>query len=201
MFDVMDDDVVRTESSSDDLVATVVLSFSSDPFVRWLFPNPLQFLTSFTDVTRLHGERTSAHGGAYCRGDGRGAAFWYPPDAHPDGEALAAIFAAAGIADRVGAVWDAIGQHEPPEPHWYLRQIGVDPALHGRGAGGVLLQAALSEIDLLGQIAYLEATSVRGVAFYERHGFRARAEVSVDGSPPLWPMLRPPQATRSANTT
>ncbi|HVE97736.1 MAG TPA: GNAT family N-acetyltransferase [Mycobacteriales bacterium] len=186
------DAVVRTTSVEDGDIATVLLAFATDPFVRWLLPDAAQFLRWFGEITRLHAQRTSANGGAYRRVDGRGAAFWYRPGVRPDGEALGAAFSAAGIADRVTTVWTAFGELEPTQSHWYLRQIGVDPMLHGRGHGSALLSAALADIDRESEPAYLEATSPGGRTFYERHGFRVLDEVSVNGSPPLWPMLREP---------
>ena len=172
------------------LVAPIVLAFSADPFVRWMLPGSAQFLTTFTRLTRLHSERTAAHGGAYGRADGRGAAFWYPPGVQPDGEALGAELAAAGVSERVAPVWAQMASHEPAEPHWYLRQIGVDPALQRSGHGTELIRAGLAEVDRSGEPAYLEATSLASRAFYERHGFSTLAEVQVGDSAPLWPMLR-----------
>lgn len=184
--------VVRATTVEEDDIAAVVLAFAADPFVRWLLPDAAQFLRWFGEVTRLHAQRTSANEGAYRRADGRGAAFWYRPGLRPDGEALGATFSAAGIADRVTAAWAAFGEFEPTQPHWYLRQIGVDPMLQGRGHGSALLAAGLEEIDRGRELSYLEATSPGGRTFYERHGFRALGEVSVNDSPPLWPMLRTP---------
>jgi ribosomal protein S18 acetylase RimI-like enzyme len=192
---VSSDAIVRTTSVDESDVATVVLAFAADPFVRWLLPDPAQFVRWFSEVTRLHAQRTSAHQGAYRRADGRGAAFWYPPGLHADSEALGATSAAAGFADRVTAVWAVVGELEPTQPHWYLRQIGVDPMLQNRGHGSALLSAGLEEIDRRCEPAYLEATSSSSRVFYERHGFRALGEVSVEGSPPLWPMLRAPART------
>ncbi len=181
---------VTTVEETGDLVAVVMLAFSTDPFVRWLLPDPTQFVTSFTQLTRLHGERTATAGGAYALADGRGAAFWYPPGVHPDGQALGAILEAAGIVERVASVWEQVAAYEPTEPHWYLRQIGVDPALQRNGSGGALLAAGLADIDRRREPAYLEATSAGSRAFYERHDFTVLGEVRLGDSPPLWPMLR-----------
>ena len=184
--------VVRVEQV-DDLIAPIVLAFSADPFVRWILPGSDQFFRFFTRVTKLHGERTAAHGGAWASGDGHGAAFWYPPGVHPDGDALGAIFQEAGVVDRVAGIWELVSQHEPAQPHWYLRQIGVDPALHSEGRGASLMQAALAEIDRRSELAYLEATSPRSRGFYERHSFVMLAELQHEDSGPLWPMLRQPR--------
>lgn len=173
------------------LVPTIVMAFASDPFVRWMLPGPRQYLEHFTRITRLHGLRTGATGGAWARPDGRSAAFWYPPGVHPDGEALGAEFAAAGVADRIGGVWGEVARYELDEPHWYLRQIGVDPVLQRGGHGSALLRAGLSEVDRRGEPAYLEATTPGSRDLYARFGFVTVGEVQVGDSAPLWPMVRP----------
>ena len=180
--------VERTEG----LIATIVLAFSSDPFVRWMLPEPDRFLTHFTRITRLHGELTSSSGGAFGLSDGRGAAFWYPPGVHPDGQAFGALLQEAGVAGMVAPVWEQVGPYEPDEPHWYLRQIGVDPAARGSGLGSALLRAGLEEVDRVGARAYLEATSLASKSLYERHGFVSLGEIKVGEAPPLWPMVREP---------
>ncbi|HEX5630312.1 MAG TPA: GNAT family N-acetyltransferase [Acidimicrobiia bacterium] len=183
-------DIVLT-ADTEHLVPTIVMAFAADPFVRWMLPSPEQYLEHFTRITRLHGARTGATGGAWARTDGRSVAFWYPPGVHPDAAALGAEFTAAGVADRVAAVWDAAAQYELDEPHWYLRQIGVDPVLQRGGHGSALLRAGLAEIDRRGEPAYLEATTPGSRDLYARFGFEARAEIRVGDSAPLWPMARP----------
>ena len=100
------------------------------------------------------------------------------------------------LTRNVGAVFAEVTPHVPSGPHWYLCQIGVDPALQRGGHGSALIAAGLAAADREGLPAYLEATSRPGVAFYDRHGFEARAEVQVGDAPPLWPMLRRPGGAR-----
>ena len=50
----------------------------------------------------------------------------------------------------------------------------------------------LERADRAGHPAYLEATSARNKALYERHGFHAAAPFAVAGGPPMWPMWRDP---------
>jgi GNAT superfamily N-acetyltransferase len=82
--------------------------------------------------------------------------------------------------------------HHPHEPHEYLWFVGVVPAARGRGIGSALMAPVLQRADRAGVPAYLEATSPRNKALYERHGFRATAPITVGGTPPIWPMYRPP---------
>jgi len=83
--------------------------------------------------------------------------------------------------------------YHPEEAHWYLPLIGVDPARQGHGYGSALLRHALARSDRDGVPAYLEATSPRNRALYERHGFAALGAIRVAGWPPVWPMLRRPR--------
>ena len=184
--------VVRPHDT-DEVGASIVLAFAADPFVRWLFPASAAFLRYFGRITRLHGRAAGARGGAWARADGRGAAFWYPPGASLPEEALGAVVAEAGIVDRLTEVFGEAEAYVPPQPCWYLRQIGVDPTLQGQGHGGTLIEAGLAEVDARGEAAYLEATSEPGRRFYERHGFAHVGTAQSGGSPPLWVLVREPR--------
>ena len=66
------------------------------------------------------------------------------------------------------------------------------PAAQGRGLGSALMAPVLERADRAGHPAYLEATSARNKALYERHGFHAAAPFAVARGPPVWPMWRDP---------
>jgi GNAT superfamily N-acetyltransferase len=70
--------------------------------------------------------------------------------------------------------------------------LGVTPERQGRGVGSALLRAVLDRADREGSPAYLEATSRRNRALYERHGFVTIGELTVADRPPLYAMWRPP---------
>ena len=85
------------------------------------------------------------------------------------------------------------GSKHPSEPHYYLRFMGVVPERQGRGIGSALIRPALERCDREGVLAYLEATTARNAALYERHGFDTFEETRLGGDgPPLWLMLRRP---------
>jgi hypothetical protein len=52
----------------------------------------------------------------------------------------------------------------------------------------------LERCDRDGAPAYLEATSDRNRALYERHGFRADGGIPLPGGPMVWRMWRDPVA-------
>jgi len=85
------------------------------------------------------------------------------------------------------------GKHPRKPAHWYLAIMGVEPDSQGRGIGSKLMHPALETLDAQGVPAYLEASTVRSRALYERHGFVVTGEFNLpsDG-PPLWQMWREP---------
>jgi GNAT superfamily N-acetyltransferase len=185
--------VVTTAPDLDRLTAPLVLAFASDAMVRWLLPDPQQFLLYFPLIVHLHAQSVVEHGGAFHTQDFRSAALWYPPGSEVNGVALGNVLESAVPPERIQnalSLFARMGEHKPAGPHWYLRQIGVDPARQGRGYGSLLLRQALEACDRARLPAYLEATSSVNRRLYEKFGFVAAAELQVGDSPPLWPMTR-----------
>jgi ribosomal protein S18 acetylase RimI-like enzyme len=88
----------------------------------------------------------------------------------------------------------AMYEHHPTEPHYYIRCVGVRPGLQGQGLGSALMRPTLERCDSDGVPAYLEASSERSAALYERLGFVHLGVLQLpDKGPPLWPMQRPPR--------
>jgi ribosomal protein S18 acetylase RimI-like enzyme len=81
-----------------------------------------------------------------------------------------------------------------PQPHWYLSQLGVEPAIQGQGYGRRILTPTLERIDREAKAVYLETLNPKAILFYENLGFKVREEVILPGGgPPMWAMLRDPQ--------
>ena len=78
------------------------------------------------------------------------------------------------------------------EPHVYVPYVGVAPEAQGAGLGTALLGRSMERADEQRLPTYLEATSERNAALYERLGFEHLGAFTVFDSPPLWPMRRPP---------
>jgi ribosomal protein S18 acetylase RimI-like enzyme len=129
-----------------------------------------------------------------------GAALWMPPATWHVGLLTQLRMAPAtarvlrGDTPRLLRALNYIERKHPREPgHWYLPVIGVAPPWQGRGYGSALMGPVLARCDRQRAPAYLEASTPRNVALYERHGFEVVEECryASDG-PPLWRMWREP---------
>jgi predicted N-acetyltransferase YhbS len=92
------------------------------------------------------------------------------------------------------ALWSRIrmdAKHPKRPPHWYLAVMGVAPEWQGKGLGTALMRPGLDEIDAASLPAYLESSTPRSRALYERNGFEVTGELNLPrGGPPVWLMWR-----------
>ena len=94
---------------------------------------------------------------------------------------------------RAIKVQRAVEKRHLREPHFYVRLVGVRTALQGRGVGSALMQPTLQRADSAGLPTYIEASTERSAALYERLGFLHMDVLELpDGGPPVWRMRRPP---------
>lgn len=186
---------IATPSDQDDAIAALILAFSADPAVRWMYPNPHQYLTYFPQFVRAFGGRAFEQGTAYCIDGYTGVALWFPPECEPDElnvvELLQRSIPNSHQAD-VFAVFKQMEHYHPSEPHWYLPLMGVEPTRQGKGYGSALLEHVLTQCDRDRTIAYLESSNPTNLALYKRHGFELLSTIQVGTSPPIFPMLRKP---------
>jgi len=187
--------VLRSEEES--ALAPLVLAFAKDPAARWMYPNAHQFRIFFPCFVRALAGKAFALGTARRVEDFRGTALWLAPGIASDDHALVPLVEETVLSTRradVFAMFEKMGGHRPTYPHWYLPFIGIDPRHQGRGLGSVLLRHTLAVCDREGTDAYLEASNLRNVPFYERHGFQLRGEIQVGDSPTLFAMVRAPRS-------
>ncbi len=174
-------------------VATIVTAFSGDPVLRWVMPDPQQYLTYAPEFVRRFCGRAFEGQSAFAVQGFMGAALWLRPGVEPDGESLAELMQRAvpeEDQEKVSDLFDQLTAYHPHEPLWYLPMIGVDPARQGMGLGSALLAHALAEVDREAKPAYLEATTDRSRDLYAHYGFEVTGTIQVADSPPLFPMLR-----------
>ncbi len=175
-------------------------AFDDDPVINWIVRSgdgrvgnlrryfAAQFLFRHLPV-----------GGAYVMSDGSGAALWDLPSTTPGRRAgLRLAWAKMRYigwprVHRVNrALADAESLHED-RPHYYLSNIGVDPATQGGGVGSALMRPVLELCDRVGMPAALESTKRRNIPFYERHGFSVRDEFRLPDGPSFTLMWREPR--------
>jgi GNAT superfamily N-acetyltransferase len=190
---------VRKSTAADltDVVEAVARSFYEDPIFRWIVPDdgrrPRQLERGFALFAR---RVWFPHDETYTTDRLIGGAFWMPPGTWHLSlfkqlsmlPAMAVIL--RGALPRLLRLLNAIEARHPHERHYYLPVIGIRPEWQGRGFGSALLRPILERCDRERLPAYLEASSARNRALYERHGFAVLEEMRVSDSPPLWRMWR-----------
>lgn len=138
--------------------------------------------------------------------DGRivGAAAWVPPGAYPiplrrQVRQVRILAPAAPVALRA-AIEGQRGRstvradHRSKPPHWFLRALGVDPAVQHAGAGTALLRPIMTRADHEEQGCYLTTAAPGNVAWYHRLAFETTATFHPTPTwPQVWSMWRPPQ--------
>jgi GNAT superfamily N-acetyltransferase len=179
---------------------TLARAFLDDPHFRWIVRHDAKRLARMergfaTFIARIWLPQDAG----YVHERLIGAALWMPPDTwHQSPLAqlrlLPAIVAGArGDTPRLLRATTWMEKRHPRARHWYLPAIGIAPAWQGRGYGAALLAPMLERCDAERVPAYLEASTPRNRALYERHGFEVVEEGRyADDAPPLWRMWREP---------
>jgi ribosomal protein S18 acetylase RimI-like enzyme len=174
-------------------IATIMTAFTADPPVRWVLPDPQQYLTHGPGIVRRFCGRAFDNQSGFVTEGFMGAALWLPPGIDPDGEGIEEWIKEAVPEEdqnKVSAFFDEMDKYHPHEPIWYLAMIGVDPARQGMGLGSALLAHALAAVDREAKPAYLEATTESSRDLYARHGFEVIGTIQAADSPPMFPMVR-----------
>jgi len=188
------------ETDVDAISKALGAAFEDDPVMSWLVRDrgrrPGVLAGNFRMLLE---EIWLEHEVTYTTATTAGAAVWDPP-----GKWSVSIPKQIGLLPRAFRVWGRnlpralltlakIERAHPTRSHYYLAALGVEPQSQGRGLGSALMFPILSRCDAEGVPAYLEASSPRNRALYERHGFEVTEELRVGaGAPPFWGMWRDP---------
>jgi ribosomal protein S18 acetylase RimI-like enzyme len=178
------------------LAAALAAAFYDDPVFRWFAPDDHRRGTMLPAFFDVFVQAYLTHGETYADEEAVGAALWAAPANDPI--AVDPIYAqrleeVAGVdAPRLFEVVELFEAQAPQEPHYHLQFLGVRPERQGTGLGGALMAPGLDRGDRDGVPAYLEATSDRNRALYERHGFRAEGGIVLPDGPTVWRMWRDP---------
>ncbi|WP_123788348.1 GNAT family N-acetyltransferase [Phytoactinopolyspora halophila] len=180
-------------------------AYTSDPLMRWIFPDDEHRLESTAAWLGVLAERYFATGSITTDGapTPHAVAVWQLPggSAPPDGSLPTAggLLAALIGTERAGAVGNglrAIQSVTPSHPFAYLQFLAVHPDWQRRGHGTALLRAGLDEARRRGLPVQLETTNPENVPFYRAHGFEVTSTLDLppDG-PTLWAMSHYPGDT------
>jgi GNAT superfamily N-acetyltransferase len=176
-------------------------AFADDPVFGWLMPDDSKREARLRRYFGIDlGHLTLPRGRVWTTSDLTGAALSLPPGKwrvppHVSMLQGSAFGMRIARAARMGAAMEWRHMRLVHVPHYYVRDIGVHPKEQGKGLGGTLMRPTLDRCDREGLPAYIEASSERSAALYERLGFEHIEELHVGGSPPLWLMLRQPHPT------
>jgi ribosomal protein S18 acetylase RimI-like enzyme len=184
---------IAGDAEIDHAIATLVLTFGTDPVARWMYGDPHQYLLHIPRLFRALGTSSFEAGAAQRTDDGIGIAIWLPPGVRGDDGPLGAVVAgsiAGGRQAEVAGVFERTEHYRPTEPHWYLSLIGVEALHRNKGCGAVLLQHRLRQCDREHLPAYLWSSNPLNISLYERHGFEIAGTIQVGSSPSIFPMLR-----------
>jgi ribosomal protein S18 acetylase RimI-like enzyme len=160
---------IRTATWNDEpkIGALLALAFATDPFVRWLMPDALDYIQD----SQIHARRSSGpafdNGSAYVIGEIAGAALFLPPntkinrDLEPGEEKLETALV---FPREFPELIEKSAAYCPNEPHWYLSLIVVDPSKRGKGYGSALMTHALGICDRDHLPVYLESTNAANLS-------------------------------------
>ena len=187
---------IVTDATPKQIYDVLTLGFCADPIMRWLFPKPNVYLEHFPTTLKLFGGAAFENETAISVSDGGAAAMWLPPDTHPDGDGLMALFEAvlsSDVLEEAYKVFEIIDQIHPDEPCWHLAFVATDPACRGKGYGSALIEHVLPRCDAEQTIAYLENTNPDNTGLYQQHGFEVIGEIQAGQAPPMYAMRRNPR--------
>jgi GNAT superfamily N-acetyltransferase len=191
--------IAATPTEVEALSQAIAAAFEDDPVFGWLLPDRGRRADRLRRFFALElGDIVLPSGAAWTTPDLSGASLELPPGGWRMPLRTQALHAPGFVAvfgrslPRALVTITKMERRHLREPHLYVPYVGVAPEGQGAGLGTRLLGRTLEHADAEGLPTYLEATSERNAALYERLGFEHLGAFTVLGSPPLWPMRRPP---------
>ena len=184
---------IKKYSKEDQTVAVniLLLAFSSDPFQRYLMPDPSIFFKNSTVWFNNAASQSISKKSLFGTEDHSGVALWFPPNFIVDFDAIGETLKdlPSNSQKDIFQYFNAFEENKPKDA-WYLEYLGVDPSRHSLGLGSQLLKSSLAKIDDLHEPAYLESSNPRNMSLYERHGFEAVSKIQFGEGPPMHTMYR-----------
>lgn len=188
------------------MAAVLADAFIDDPMFTWMLPGGWRRQARLRTMFAAELEQyVLPHGRVWTTPEYDGALSALPPDAwemplsFTGRQALPWIRAFGTRLARAAKVHRAMEERHLREPHFYIRTVGVRTARQRRGVGSALMQPTLERADSAGLPTYIEASSQRSAALYQRLGFVHTDVLELpEGGPPLWLMRRPPTGASRA---
>jgi GNAT superfamily N-acetyltransferase len=189
-----------TAGEAGTLAAILARAFYDGPVMRWVITDEQRRAELLERSFGLYLRKLwFKQDECYTTGSGVGAIVWERPGQWKAGivdqlRLLPSMARVNGrLLPRILRGLAALEANHPAALHYYLPCVGVAPEWQGRGLGAALMRPVLDRCDAENVPAYLEATSPRNRALYERHGFEVTEEFLLGpGSPPVWRMWRTP---------
>ncbi len=192
----MENNIIRTarESDRDAVLGTLLLAFSTDPMMRWLFPNAASYVKYYRAFADAFGGISIENGSCHIYGDMQGVAMWLAPGVESDAGTMIDLAVEAlspELAAQSGEFMMKMAEYHPAdEDCWYLNTIGVDPSQQNKGVGAALINEMTNKLDGDGCMAYLESSNPQNVSLYLRHGFEVVGQIQLGDSPIMTAMAR-----------
>lgn len=191
-------EVIDAEQQHSELLADILAdSFSADPVMNWIIPEPGLYKDFFRLLVR---DIFLPRGIQHLDSSERAAGLWLPPGGVFD---VPPSLSLLGLVTKLllrkgpmpllripqqGKVFD---RHHPSDPHYHLVFVGCRKTAQGQGLGSAMLKQGTRLCDEQHMPAYLESSNELNVPLYQRHGFEIIAEESLPGGgPTVWFMWR-----------
>ena len=195
-----EDRMITAVTSPSSLAAeTLAQAFQDDPALAWILPNPDTRRRVLPAFFKVMAEQSHRHGEVLASAGREAVSLWYPPgevrdgwfDSLRDNLRMVGVFKTA-LPRGLKVAGEMYRRHPRPQPHYYLRYVGVAPDAQGKGWGGAIIRAGIARAAKQGCGVLLETATQSNVAIYSRLGFAVSEEWQVpDGGPTFWTMIRP----------
>ena len=172
----------------------LMMGFSTDPFQRWLMPDPTIYYKNFKKWTINTCKQSFLEEGVFGDENNYGTAVWFPPGFDIDFADVSETYKDIPKDRKAEAfkMFEMIGESRVHDA-WYLEYLAVDPSKQGSGLGSLILKESLKVMDELEEAAYLESSNPQNMSLYERFGFRFLKKIQVGSSPQINTMFRQPK--------
>ncbi len=186
--------------------AAEVLSqaFINDPLCAYMLPRTHSRLNTLRKFFRAYANVSIQNQHGYGVGDPLvGIAFWLPPtqeDVSISIRALKLFLPLLFTGYPVGYLrarmiikqTELMRRKYAAQPHYYLDNLGILPAEHGKGWASLLIRPILEKADTGGVMAYTDTVTQANVPLYEHFGFQVMEKFTVeDTGITVWSLRRP----------